>query len=74
MKKPMSLDAIAPPPRRPTMPVMEQRRTGTLEQINVRVDSELATSLRVLSAKTRQSQQELVERALKLLFKEAGEV
>lgn len=75
MKKPANLGAIAPPPRRaPTMPATETTKGTEKEPLNVRISSELVTYVRMLSAKTRVTQYELIERAIELLRKEAGEI
>ncbi len=74
MKKP-ALGNIAPPPRRaPALPATQTVKAGELVPVNVRINEDLASYLRLLSAKTRTPQRELVERALGLLRAEAGEI
>lgn len=75
MKKPKGITSIAPPPRRaPAMPATETVKSGALVPVNVRLTEDAASYLRLLSAKTRTPQRELVERAIDLLRAEAGEV
>lgn len=67
---------IAPPPRKEPKPVPATSTTSSsaLVPVNVRITEDHASYLRLLSAKTRTPQRELVERALDLLRKEAGEI
>jgi hypothetical protein len=75
MKKPGNLGAIAPPPRRAaTLPALETVKASDQVPFNVRINADLATYVRMLSAKTRVPQYQLVERALELLRKDAGEI
>jgi len=75
MKKPTSLGGIAPPPRRaPTIPATDTVKDSAQVPFNVRINADLASYVRVLSAKTRTPQYQLVERALELLRADAGEV
>lgn len=75
MSKRPDLAAIAPPPRKPAaIPMTEAPNAGERVMVNVRVTADRAEYLRVLAAKTRTKQQELVDRAIDLLRAEAGEV
>lgn len=69
------LAAIAPPPRKPAaIPMTDTPNAADRVMVNVRVTADRAEYLRMLAAKTRTKQQELVDRAIDLLRAEAGEV
>lgn len=75
MTKRPDLAAIAPPPRKPQpMPMTEAQSPAERVMVNVRLTADRAEYLRMLAAKTRTKQQELVDRAIDLLRAEAGEV
>lgn len=69
------LSQIAPPPRRSAaVPATSTTAEHELVACNVRITADRATYLRLLSAKTRVSQRELIERAIDLLREQAGEI
>lgn len=72
---PKKLETIAPPPRdRAAVPATSTRREAERVAVSVRITEGHAAYLRMLAAKTGQKQYELVERAVDLLRKEAGEI
>lgn len=69
------LAGIEPPKReRPAIPATHSTASGALVTVSVRIPEAQAQYLRLLSAKTRQSQQDLVAHAVELLRREAGEI
>ena len=56
------------------MPATSTRREAERVAVSVRITEGHAAYLRMLAAKTGQKQYELVERAVDLLRKEAGEI
>lgn len=69
------LVGIEPPKREPAaMPATQTIHAEDLAQLNVRITEDRAGYVRLLSAKTRTPQRELIERAIDLLRKEAGEI
>jgi hypothetical protein len=74
MTKRPDLSTIAPPPRKPAaVPMTARPSSAERVMLNVRVSADRAEYVRVLAAKTRTAQQELIERAIDLLRAEAGE-
>lgn len=71
-----SMNDIAPPPRKKVQAVPATSATAatTLVALNVRIPEEHASYVRMLSAKTRQSQQTLIEKAIDLLREKEGEI
>lgn len=75
MSKRPDLSTIAPPPRQAAaIPMTETPSSAERVMVNVRLTADRAEYLRMLSAKTRTKQQDLVDRAIDLLRAEAGEV
>lgn len=74
MPKPKTMNDIAPPPRRPSStPATNAVPEGALIPISTRLTKENDDYLRMLSARTRQTRQDLINRAIALLRTEAGE-
>ncbi len=75
MTKRNNLSTIAPPARRADpIPATTTTSAGDQVAINVRINEDRASYLRMLSAKTRTPQRELIMRAIDLLRQEAGEL
>ncbi len=76
MSKKPGLSGIAPPSRdkKPVTPKLETTHAEAKKPLNVRISEDRHQYIRMLSAKEGTPQQDLIERAIDLLRKEAGEI